>query len=79
MLHMPGMHLSEESINVNLYHNVRLSHVDMVLTVGDQDERYSNNAPHGEFLRSDCHRLWTEVAGDKKKRRITIKTNAYTL
>jgi len=65
ILHMHGMHLLEELINVNLKHNVRLSHVDMVLTVGDQDERYLGNAPHGEFLRSDCHRLWTEVAGEK--------------
>lgn len=38
----------------------------MVLTVGDQDERDSNNAPHGEFLRSDGHRFRTEVAGEKK-------------
>lgn len=60
ILHMHGMHLSEESINVNLKHNV-----DTVLTVGDQDERYSSNAPHGEFLRSDCHRLRTDVAGEK--------------
>lgn len=64
-LHMHAMHLSEESINVNLKHNVRFSHVDMVLTVGDQDEHYSSNAPHGEFLRSDCHRSRAEVTGEK--------------
>lgn len=63
---MHGMHLSKESINVNIKYNVQLSVVDVVLTVGDQDKRYSNNAPHGEFLRSDCHRLRTEVAETKK-------------
>ncbi|KAF0774150.1 Uncharacterized protein FWK35_00001997 [Aphis craccivora] len=63
---MSGMHLSEESINVNLKHTVRESHDDIVLTASDQEKRDSNEIPHGKVFRSDGHRLQTEMTRGKK-------------
>jgi len=65
-LHMSGMHLSEESINVNLKHTVRESHNVIVLTASDQEKRDSNETPHGKVFRSNGHRLQTEMAKEKK-------------
>uniref|UniRef100_A0A2S2NPJ1 Uncharacterized protein n=1 Tax=Schizaphis graminum TaxID=13262 RepID=A0A2S2NPJ1_SCHGA len=59
---MSGIHLSEESINVNLKHIVRESLDDIVLTASDQDKRGSDKIRHDKFFRSDGHRLQTEIA-----------------
>jgi hypothetical protein len=59
---MSGIHLSEESINVNLKHIVQESLDDIVLTASDQDKRNSDEIPHDKFFRSDGHRLQTEIA-----------------